>query len=267
MVSQLTLPLGVFLGDVANDYSDSSDWVETFYDLAIEMLADGVAAGSARDAYWRERLRRQASQMLARGDRSVNEPWGWKLPETMLALAPALRAFPRARVVHLVRHPVTSALRRTHMTSRLDNRVGQAVLPAAYRVRGLDPNQIGRDEPYMHNALSWDFQLRTVLEILKTTPTPVLMLRYEDVCADPHAAQATIAGFLGLPALPPAQASITDWSRTNAVEAFDPRAQQVWAICGETAEALGYEAPEHEALGYEAARCETLDAVDGGSPA
>jgi hypothetical protein len=242
MISQLVQQLNVYLGDVANVSSDSLDWVETLYDLAIEVLGAGVVAGSARDSHWRDRLRRKAADMLAFGGRSPGEPWGWKLPETMLALAPVLRAFPEARVVHLVRHPVTSALRRTHLTSRMDNPIGRAVLRAAYRARGLEPDRIGRDEPYFHNAVSWDFQLRTATGILNATETPALMLRYEDVCADPHGAQARIAHYLGLPPPSTAQSSITDESRTNEAASVDPRAQRVWSICRETASGLGYEA-------------------------
>lgn len=242
VISQSTQPLGVFLGDVANPSSDSLEWVDTLYDLSIEVLVAGVAEGSPRDAYWRERLRAKAGDILAQAGRSSSEPWGWKLPETMLALAPVLRAFPHARIIHLVRHPLTSALRRTHVTSRTDSRLGQAALSAAYRAHGLDPDMIDRDEPYIHNALSWDFQLRTAMDALKSAGDRLLVVRYEDLCADPDGVQTRIAGFLGLTAPPPAQAALIDLRRTNEVAAFDSRAQRVWSICSETAEALGYEA-------------------------
>jgi hypothetical protein len=97
-----------------------------------------------------------------------------KLPEMMLVLPLLIDAFPHAKVVHLTRHPVSSSLRRTHMTSRLTNAVGAAALPAAYRYSNRDPRQIGSDEPYLHNAYAWNFQVARVV-------------RYAwDVLGEPH---------------------------------------------------------------------------------
>jgi hypothetical protein len=52
---------------------------------------------------------------------------------------------------------LSSSLRRTHMTSRLNNPVGAAALPAAYRYSNRDPAQIRADEPYLHNVYAWNF--------------------------------------------------------------------------------------------------------------
>ena len=240
MLSQLTEPLGVFLGRLSDASSDSLDWVEPLYELTTAVLAGDVADGSARETSWCGRLRETAAGILARAGRRADDPWGWKLPETMLVLAPVLRAFPEARVVHLVRHPVTSALRRTHVTSRLDNAVGRAVLQAAYRAHGMDVDRIERDEPYLHNAVSWDFQLRGVIDVLRRAGRPPLTLRYEDVCADPSEAQGRIGAFLGLDPTFSAKPDLTDWARAGRLSALDSRAREVWAICGQTAEDVGY---------------------------
>ena len=169
--------------------------------------------------------------------------WGWKLPETMLALPQVLRTFPHARVVHLVRHPVSSALRRTHTTSRMDNPIGQAVLPAAYRACGLDPAAIPGDEPHLHNAASWRHQVGSVLAVLqgRAGESDSLQLHYEDVCTDPASAQRRLAGFLGLPVPNRTIAAGIDPARSNPVAASDAQVEQVWSICGETAAALGYD--------------------------
>jgi hypothetical protein len=241
MLSMLSVQLGVFLGNVLNESLDSVEWVETLYDLAVEVTTSGVPARSARDLYWRERLREHAAGVLTSGKCPWTALWGWKLPETILAMGPVLRAFPRARVVHLVRHPVTSSLRRTHMTSRTDNRIGRTVLPAAYRSCGLDPDDIARDEPYIHNAVTWAFQVGAAVGILRTMNAASLVLRYEDLCADPVQAQATVAQFLGIEVPPHALAPVRDENRMNQIAEFDVRAQRVWHICREAAKALGYE--------------------------
>jgi hypothetical protein len=242
LLAQLALATGTFLGNELNASHDSVEWVETLYDLAIEAVTEGVASGSTRDLYWHGRLRRRASEILASGRRDPTSLWGWKLPETMLVLPQALRAFPRARVVHLVRHPVTSALRRTHVTSRLDNPVGRVVLPAAYRACGLDPDNIERDDHYIRNAVTWAYQVGGLLDALRAmSPTEGwLQFRYEEVCATPAEAQKRLTAFLGT-AAPTAGPPEIDVSRIGDFRADDDKAQRIWSICGGLASKLGYE--------------------------
>lgn len=241
MLSFLAGQLGVFLGNELNVSLDSVEWIETLYDLAIEATLSDILPGSPRDLYWRARLRDRAAGVLASRIHPRTALWGWKLPETILALGPVLRAFPRAQVVHLVRHPVTSCLRRTHMTSRMDNRIGNAVLPAAYRSCGLDPGAIQQDEPYIHNAVTWSFQVGGAIDNLRTMKPATLVLRYEDVCASPVQAQSRLAQFLGIDAPPQALPLEPDKSRMNQSVEPDARAQRIWLICREPAQALGYE--------------------------
>jgi Sulfotransferase family len=241
LLAQLALSIGTFLGNELNASHDSVEWVEMLYDLAVEAVTAGVASGSARDLYWYRRLRGRASEILARGRCDPTSLWGWKLPETMLMLPQALRAFPRARVVHLVRHPVTSALRRTHLTSRLDNPVGRAVLPAAYRACGLDPDNIERDEPYIHNAVTWVYQVGGVVDTLRSiSPTEGwLQFRYEDICANPAEAQKRLTAFLeaAAPIRGPPEINL---SRTADFRANDSKTENIWSICGGLALELGY---------------------------
>ena len=242
LLARLALSIGTFLGNELSASHDSVEWVETLYDLAIEAVTAGVASGSARDVYWRKRLRHRASEILASGRCDPTALWGWKLPETMLTLPQALRAFPRARVVHLVRHPVTSALRRTHMTSRLDNPVGRAVLPVAYRACGLNPDNIELDEPYIHNAVTWAYQVGGVLGTLRSMPpaSGCLQFRYEEICVAPDEAQKRLTAFLGA-AAPITDPPEIDARRTGGYRAEDDRAKKIWSICGGLAFELGYE--------------------------
>ena len=130
LLSDVALPNSVFMGNRLDARQGSAEWLEVLYLLALEVVVMGVAAGSERDDFWCARTRQQAAAVFgtARLADSLRE---WKLPGTMLALLQVLRAFFRARAVHLVRHPVSSALRRTHTTSQMDNPIGRAVLPAA----------------------------------------------------------------------------------------------------------------------------------------
>jgi hypothetical protein len=242
LLSAFASSTGVFLGNTLNATGDSVEWVPDIYDLAIESTTVGVISGSPRDAYWRGRLRRTAEEILATAGLPSDAVWGWKLPETMLALPQVLRAFPRARIIHLVRHPVASALRRTHMTSRMSNPVGEVVLPAAYKACGLDPKDIDSDEPYLHNAATWSYQVGNVWRALTRAPTPerVCQLRYEEVCADPIAALREISKFLGKSVVSTAEIPVIDWTRVNSLNSNDERPDRIWSICGEVAILLGY---------------------------
>jgi hypothetical protein len=242
LLSALASANGIFLGNSLNATADSVEWVTDIYDLAIESTTVGVTAGSTRDVYWRERLRQTAEQILAAAKLPSHSAWGWKLPETMLALPQVLRAFPRARIIHLVRHPITSAIRRTHMTSRMNNPVGEAVLPAAYRACGLDPKDIASDEPYLHNAATWFYQVGNVCRTLSESWTGerVFQLRYEEICANPMNACCEMAKFIGTNIVPTLELPLIEWSRTSGSDSHDEMRERIWSICGEIAIGLGY---------------------------
>src|SRR5262249_28497011 len=126
-----------------------------------------VEAGGGRDlpsgSQYRREVRAKAEQILGQAPPRGSGLWGLKLPETMLVLPLLIDTFPHAKVVHLTRHPVSSSLRRTHMTSRMDSVVGTVSLRAAYRYSNRDAAQIGADEPHLHNAYSWNFQVSRVV--------------------------------------------------------------------------------------------------------
>jgi hypothetical protein len=241
ILAELALANGVFLGNELNVSRDSVEWVDPIYALAVEKTTADASAHSVSDAAATDKLRGRAVLVLETAGRAPSALWGWKLPETMLVVPQVLAAFPRARVIHVVRHPVTSALRRTHITSRLDNPIGSAVLAAAYRDSGLDPAGMAADEEYVHNAASWNFQVRQVLDALAGLPgARVLQLRYEDVCAAPLDAQAQVARFLGRETPTTSTAPAIDLNRTNRVARSDERIARVRTICGATAARLGY---------------------------
>jgi hypothetical protein len=239
LLSQLADEVGVFLGNAINRSGDSIEWVDLVYRLAI---AAAVSPELPTGTRFRETIRAEAARILAAAGVPGPPLWGLKLPEAMLILPLLVDAFPRARVVHMTRHPIASALRRTHMTSRLNNAIGGATLPNAYRYVNRDVAAIRRDEPYLHNACTWNYQVRRVVEYGRASlgPERYLELRYEDVCADPAAGIARLRGFLGAPSGGRAGSVKVDPSRMGDWNPGDPRVATIWSICGEAAAMLGY---------------------------
>jgi hypothetical protein len=239
LLSQLAVDAGVFIGNEVNRSGDSTEWTE----LTYRMVAD---VGGQRDLPWGSRYRREiratAERILAAAPRGRSGRWGLKLPETMLVLPLFIDAFPRAQVIHLTRHPVSSSLRRTHMTSRLGNPVGDVALPAAYEFCGRAADRIVTDEPYLHNAYAWNYQVTRVLRYARQgLPEPQYCeLKYEDVCRHPDGAFETVRSYLGCVERRGTTSVVVDLARTGGSDRDDPRVQTIWDICGRTAELLGY---------------------------
>lgn len=238
MLSQLAAKIGIFVGNQTNKSGDSTEWVPLIYRLAVE-------TGGARDlptgSRYRAAIREQGGKILRAAPARSASLWGLKLPETMLVLPLLVDAFPQAKIVHLTRHPVSSSLRRTHMTSRLNNPVGAVALPAAYRYAQRDLTLISSDEPHLHNAYSWNFQVRRVMHYARETLPgwQYLVVAYEDMCREPARVATAVCAFLGC--ADDADAAVpVDASRSGEWDPADPRAETIWRICGETAALLGY---------------------------
>lgn len=239
LLSQFALAGGVFLGNELNESGDSVEWMELIYEMVVQVGGQRNLPDSERLA---SKLREQGRKILARAGVRPGSPWGFKLPEVMLLLPTVARAFPDLRIVHLVRHPVSSSLRRTHITSRLRNPIGEVVLPAAYRYAGRPVRALTADEAYLHNAITWVYQVGRAAEYGRKvlTPSSYLELRFEDVCASPHRSFESFLSFLNLPrARLPASFRI-DSDRTNPWDPGDTRLRRIWNICGPVARSLGY---------------------------
>jgi hypothetical protein len=162
----------------------------------------------------------------------------------MLVLPLFVDAFPRLKVVHLTRHPIPSSLRRTHMTSRLNNAVGAATLPNAYRYAHRPLESLAADEPHLHNACSWNYQVGRIVRYGRGSlpPERYLELRYEDVCQDPVSGIERVRAFLGCRSGGRPGSVAVDAARMSEWNAKDPRIATIWEICGETAALLDYTA-------------------------
>jgi hypothetical protein len=239
LLSRLAVDAGVFIGHEVSRSGDSTEWAE----LTYRMVADvGGQRDLPRGSRYRRELRATAERILAAAPRGRSGRWGLKLPETMLVLPLFIDAFPRAQVIHLTRHPISSSLRRTHLTSRLGNPVGDIALPAAYEFCGRTAEWIVTDEPYLHNAYAWNYQVTRVLHYARQglPATQYCELKYEDVCRHPDGAFEIIRSYLGCVDCRGTASVVVDLARTGSWDQDDPRAQTIWEICGRTAELLGY---------------------------
>jgi hypothetical protein len=193
LLSVLAQDAGVHLGASTNVSGDALGMVPATYGLVLSRFRY-QAAGLLPELV--EELRGRAAAELLPED--PDRPWGYKLPESLLILEQIDQAFPGARYVHLLRDPLATCLRRTHMTARFDNQVGQASLLAAYRHLGLGVGRLATDSPAMHMAATTLHQLDTALAWTRQLPPERLLeLRFEDVLADPLAELARLRTWLG----------------------------------------------------------------------
>ena len=199
MLSALASEFDIFLGNKLNASGDSVEWAECLYPLAIEVCDRKLYKNSSRDYFWREVLLKKAQVILGENKTKQDIAWGWKLPESILALRLILSVFPFAKVVFLVRHPYSSSLRRTHLTSRPDNRLGISVLKAAYRELGRSEDRIYSDQDFLLNAITWRFQIKHALEALdENVPAErVLWIKYEELAENLTDVRLRFANFLG----------------------------------------------------------------------
>ncbi len=241
LLSELALASGVFLGNRLNRSKDSTEWVDLFYEMAIGHTREKNGSNGQESKDWQKLLMARAQDVLAQGKWKHGQSWGWKLPESMLLVPQLFEVFTHAKFVHLVRHPVDSSLRRTHMTSRNDNPVGRVVLNAAYETLGFSPLKIRDDKEHVHNAISWLYQVGMVTDFARRqlSAKQYLEIKYEDVCENPDAALSRLAEFIGFHGdLQPVAGVEFDRVRIFALD--DPRIDEVWKLCAETAQKLAY---------------------------
>lgn len=239
LLSQAAAEAGIFIGSRINKSGDSTEWAKLIYRMSAEAGGQRELPAGSR---YREEIRARAAQFLDQ-DAARNAPlWGLKLPEAMLVLPLLVDAFPDAKVVHLVRHPISSSLRRTHMTSRMNNPIGAVALPAAYRFANRDVGHIATDDPFLHNAYSWNFQVTRVARYARESlsESRYLEVAYEDLCTEPSRAVGAVRAFLGRKDRLPETSIPVDLSRTGSWDPDDPRADSIWTLCSDTATLLGY---------------------------
>ncbi len=240
LLSEIAQSQDIFLGNRLNQSGDSVEWVDTIYEIGARRTLPSrghrMETSKAVDL-----LRGKAKTILKQAEIKQGQSWGWKLPETMLIVPDVIEAFPDAKFIHLVRHPVTSSLRRTHMTSRPDNPIGLSVLTAAYRDAGLDVGRIKTDPEYLRNAYTWLYQVKSVHQYAESflTSDRYKLVKYEDVLSDPLKATHSVGRFIRADVTPHTLPMIEN-NRAAYHNHNDPRVEEAWSICGAFATTLGY---------------------------
>lgn len=239
--SMLVQDVGVFVGTHAtiNGCDDSMDWVPLIYRMLEE--TSGKPALPEGSCY-RNEILETARKVLLAAPIPPGAPWGWKLPETTLVLPFFADAFPSAKFIHVVRHPVSACLRKSHVTSSMECDIGKASLPGAYAYCGRNYSFAASDETWLRNAFSWQHQVTRAVCYgrARLDPKNYLEMRFEDIRNDPEVAFRTVERFLGLARVRRHTSVLYDPKRVAPTSPNDPRADKVWQICERTAAMLGY---------------------------
>lgn len=234
LLSSLMQGCDIFLGNEINETEDSTEWVPVIYDMVTQRISRN---DKTTFKHYQERLRSTARNILEQSQ-FTGGSWGFKLPEAILCLPELLAAFPNAKVLHLTRHPISISMRRSHVTSRLDNPVGKRVLKDAYESLGFDANTIVNHSEYFNNAISWEYQLSNAITFLNDKIEHV-NVRYEDILKDPLLVLNKISSFLEI-SVTPTQALDIDHKRSNNKILDSTELSQIWQMTSNTATQLGY---------------------------
>jgi hypothetical protein len=170
------------------------------------------------------------------------DAWGFKLPECLLILDEVQAAFPQARYVCLNRDPLTTVLRRSHMTARLDNQIGQIALSLAYDWAGVPRAQILRDHQAVRMARTTAHQLALVEGLRSVTPGDRWHeMSFESLLTDPVAVLRGLGAFCGRPRQSTTVAQAIDRERAERPhEIADAVVAAVRAILDPVRTRMGY---------------------------
>lgn len=166
------------------------------------LLADGELRGRLTewldgrmhgpDTRW---FMRKSGWIRYRDVRNYPAPWGWKDPRNTLTLPLWRQLFPRAKVIHVVRHGVAvAASLRTREQRLRDETLKTFPAAGSWRMTSalcLDP---------VYGMDLWAQYLDAASEALADVPDGLaLELRFEDLLAAPSRVLERLAKFLGLP--------------------------------------------------------------------
>lgn len=194
LLSQMAVDLGIFIGNELNHSGDTLEMVIPVYRAITEKF---LCKANWQKSQPVKRIRAAAARMIR--NLPAGAPWGFKLPESLLVLPEIQAAFPDANYVHLVRDPLATCLRRTHMTARLDNHIGRISLAQAYDYQELPRRKILNDNPAMHMVHTTIHQLDSVKKFLSEFGhAHAFTIRFEDVITRPEEELVSLGDWLGL---------------------------------------------------------------------
>ena len=181
---------------------------------------------------------------LARGLRGVEQT-----PETSFVLGAALRAYPEAVAVHVVRDArdvVTSLLERGWLSAERQGADDARLAFGPYARFWVEPGREAEFEQ-VSDARRAAWAWRRYVTAAAAAPERTVELRYERLVADPRGAAEPVAERLGVAVEPVADAFAAVHDRSAGRWRRDLTAEQLADVedeAGEALERLGYELSE-----------------------
>jgi hypothetical protein len=198
LVVQMLQHIGVFMGSVRNASEDAMPFVPVYDNHINAYLSASINYANLVDAL----LQALSLHFINERDHAV-EHWGWKNPRSIYLLPLLHQLFDGMRFIHVVRDGITMA---TSENQAQLQKHGASVIPQEFQ------NLLQTERA----LLLWSFVNNAAADYGKQMGKRYLLLRYEDICADPATATAALASQLGLDQ--PADSSIIAYTtRTRDV--------------------------------------------------
>jgi Sulfotransferase family len=215
------------------DLGELGPWKSAIPELAS--LPEETAAEQLRGML--ESIRRYG---LIRHLRAVEQS-----PETSFVLAPAIRAYPQAAVVHMVRDPRDVAASLLQKGWLREGRPGHDDVGAPYGPHArfwVEPertDEFDRADEARRAGWTW----RSYVAAAQAAPAQTVGVRYEELAADPETASEPLAAHIGADPVLLARAlsdihseSVGRWHRNLTPE----QVEEVEAEAGDLMQELGY---------------------------
>ena len=242
LLTRMLTSMGLYMGAHLNDSEDSLDMAELVEHIVERHAPDYTSLFADGDPALEALALAAASEHL-RG-RPPGARWGWKLCETGHALPVISRLFPDAQVIHLIRDgrdvafspfvaPKHAYWRKIYFgVGNLRSWRGLPMTQRAYRKHGP-----------MFNAARWANSVTLGRAHGAMLGERYCEVRYEDLVADPVAAGARIAAFLGRPTPELSAVALSvDPGRVGRWRALPQReTQQVLQLLAPALAAFGYD--------------------------
>jgi hypothetical protein len=189
--------------------------------VAADMAAIGLENPSAGEPVWPPQKPFQVvAEYLTKRPRLEPGPFGWKYPGMFLFLPELLEAFPRARYIHVLRHPLDVAW---------SSNTGGVRLWAP--IAGIDPAEID-ERPENAQLAWWLYSTRMALAAGRDLRDRFMLVRLEQLVERPRAVARRLAAFAGLDPDGPALKRAVDAVESpgsigrhagQPLDVFDPR--------------------------------------------
>ncbi|MFK7896703.1 MAG: sulfotransferase [Myxococcota bacterium] len=169
-IVELLVQSGVFMGGAQDPDRRDSLFIRSFFKEHFDRLANDPSHDTAE-------MRADLYRVIRAHRVGISEEgaaWGWKNPRSVWTLPFLARVYPGMRFIHLVRDGRDMALSRNHF---LLNRHGRAILGPDWE------GDVLRDQFHLW-ALANERAAKAGAELLGER---ALIVRYEDLCADPQA--------------------------------------------------------------------------------